>query len=214
MKVPCEAPAAKRPGAFLICTAGAVSSSGNTSMEAAVFASQTTLGYQNYRQQPRQPALFQIDYHVGLESANLALWPGYGFLFESGQKKRHPDNLCGPALAAHRQNRWLTSGLPSNRATDTAMLLAMAHVMISEDLYDHHFIKTYTEGFEDFKSYVMGDADGVPKTPQWASQITGVMPQMTSQPWQENMPDQNRLHFIRDGPPDEPHSANNSTGRL
>ena len=53
-------------------------------------------------------------------------------------------------------------------------MLAMAYVMIAEALYDRNFISTYTFGFDEFKAYVTGGSDGVPKNPDWASQITGV----------------------------------------
>jgi anaerobic dimethyl sulfoxide reductase subunit A len=50
----------------------------------------------------------------------------------------------------------------------------MANLMISGDLLDQDFIRTYTTGFSQFEAYVTGQEDGVPKTAKWASDITGV----------------------------------------
>ena len=58
--------------------------------------------------------------------------------------------------------------VPINPGTDLALLMAMANVLIEEDLYDHDFVEQNTYGFEEFaeqaKEY----------TPEWAEKITDV----------------------------------------
>ncbi|MFC1848332.1 molybdopterin-dependent oxidoreductase [Chloroflexota bacterium] len=72
--------------------------------------------------------------------------------------------------AALVADRWI----PIRPGTDAAALIAMAHVMITEDLHDKKFLDTYTMGFDRYQEYVLGREDGVPKTPEWAERITGI----------------------------------------
>lgn len=58
--------------------------------------------------------------------------------------------------------------------TDAAFQLAIAYTWIKEGTYDAAYLETHAVGFENFKYYVMGGEDGVPKTPKWAEAICGV----------------------------------------
>jgi trimethylamine-N-oxide reductase (cytochrome c) len=62
-----------------------------------------------------------------------------------------------------------------NPMTDVAFMLAVAHVLYNEDLYDKKFIDTYCLGFNEFIQYVQGETkDKIVKTPEWAEEICGV----------------------------------------
>lgn len=83
--------------------------------------------------------------------------------------------------------------MPIRPATDTAFLLAVAYAMIDQDaecnLIDWDFLDRCTVGFDadhmpadakqntNFKDYVLGAYDGIPKTPEWASEICGLEPE-------------------------------------
>jgi len=52
--------------------------------------------------------------------------------------------------------------------------MAIAQVWIEEGLYDKEYVKTHTVGFDAWKAYITGAEDGIPKTPEWQEQETGV----------------------------------------
>lgn len=58
--------------------------------------------------------------------------------------------------------------------TDTALLLALCHTLITESRHDNAFIESHTVGFEPFRAYLMGETDGYAKTARWAGAITGL----------------------------------------
>ncbi|WP_347309663.1 molybdopterin-dependent oxidoreductase [Defluviimonas sp. SAOS-178_SWC] len=58
--------------------------------------------------------------------------------------------------------------------TDTALFLAMAYHVLENGLEDKEYIDRYTVGVDKWIAYVKGDTDGTPKTPAWASGITGI----------------------------------------
>ncbi|GAA2253825.1 biotin sulfoxide reductase [Streptomyces ruber] len=58
--------------------------------------------------------------------------------------------------------------------TDTALMLALAHVLITEDLCDEDFLARCVTGHEVFRDYVLGRRDGVAKTPKWAAAVCGI----------------------------------------
>lgn len=64
--------------------------------------------------------------------------------------------------------------LPVRPGGDTALMLGLAHVLEAEGLSDHAFLATHTTGFDRFRAYLMGEADGIPKGPDWAAPLCGV----------------------------------------
>lgn len=61
-----------------------------------------------------------------------------------------------------------------NPMTDVAMMMGVAHSLISNKKHDTAFLDKYTSGYDKFEAYLLGKEDGVEKTPAWAEEITGV----------------------------------------
>ncbi|MDC7236068.1 MAG: molybdopterin-dependent oxidoreductase [Spirochaetales bacterium] len=72
--------------------------------------------------------------------------------------------------AEHLGSWWI----PIRPGTDTALMAAVLYYLMRNDLIDHGFIDTYSYGFSELKAYVMGETDGIPKDPEWASRICAV----------------------------------------
>ena len=58
--------------------------------------------------------------------------------------------------------------------TDTALFLAMSQHIVAQGKHDKAFLDKYTVGADKFLKYIMGEDDGVAKTPEWAAKITGI----------------------------------------
>lgn len=79
--------------------------------------------------------------------------------------------------------------IPCNPSQDTALLLGVAYELIEKDTLDHDFLDRCCLGFDadhmpegedpqgNFKDYVLGTYDGIPKTPEWASEHCGTDPE-------------------------------------
>jgi anaerobic selenocysteine-containing dehydrogenase len=78
-----------------------------------------------------------------------------------------PDLNYGAAIHA---DKWI----PILPGTDAALHLAIAYMWITEGSYDKDYIATHAYGFEKFAPYVLGKEDGIPKTPAWAAEKTGI----------------------------------------
>ena len=78
-----------------------------------------------------------------------------------------------PNLTATAQlfgGKWV----PVRPGTDPALALAIMHVWVVEGLYDKEYVATKTTGFDEWRDYLLGRSDGVPKTPEWQESETGV----------------------------------------
>jgi len=88
---------------------------------------------------------------------------------ELGIKQIYIAPDCNYAAAVHA-DKWIPI-LPN---TDAALYLAIAQHWFANGTYDKAYLETHAYGVDKFEAYVMGEEDGIPKTPEWASAITGV----------------------------------------
>ncbi|MGO7018595.1 molybdopterin-dependent oxidoreductase [Rhizobium leguminosarum] len=64
--------------------------------------------------------------------------------------------------------------IPIRPGTDVALMLSLAHVLVNRGIHDEEFIQQFCVGSGQVKAYLLGEHDGIPKSPDWAEQISGV----------------------------------------
>jgi anaerobic dimethyl sulfoxide reductase subunit A len=161
----------------------------NLSAEAEMFAVKQTYGARaEYKSAGREP----IDY---VNSRLIVMWgwsPGDG-TFGTGtlqylkRARQHGVRIVCVDPRVTRSSRQLAQEHIFIRpATDAAALIAMAYVIASRGLQDQAYLDRYVLGFDEahlppgapkgasYRAYLMGEADDVRKTPQWAEAITGM----------------------------------------
>jgi len=94
------------------------------------------------------------------------------YLREWGKIRREKPNrtkivVINPrySLTAARSDQWV----PINPGTDGALAMAIAHVILSEELFDRAFVREWTVGFEAYQKRVLSQY-----RPEEVSKITGI----------------------------------------
>lgn len=91
---------------------------------------------------------------------------------ELGKEFVSVDPFCNYTAVCHKTFKWIPI-LPN---TDAALDFGAMYVMITEGIYDKEYIDTHSIGFDKVADYVLGKEDGIPKTPEWASERCGIPP--------------------------------------
>ena len=63
---------------------------------------------------------------------------------------------------------------PLRPGTDVALMLGIAHTLVTEGLHDAAFVERYCVGYGDFAAYLLGETDGQPKHAAWAASVCGL----------------------------------------
>ncbi|MBL4294444.1 trimethylamine-N-oxide reductase TorA [Vibrio fluvialis] len=111
---------------------------------------------------------------------NCETHQSFGYLDQLKEKIAKGEvNVVSVDPVKNKTQRFLQNDhLYINPQTDVAFMLAVAHVLYTEGLYDKKFINTYCLGFDDFIQYVLGNTkDKIERTPEWAAKICGVTPE-------------------------------------
>ena len=178
---------------FLYMFGGCTDLWSNMSAEAEVFSVRMTYGEPDYKAAGREPTDF-------VNSRLILMWgwsPGDG-TFGTGTmqylkhaKKAGARIICVDPRVTMTSRQLADEHVFIRPSTDAAALIAMAYVIVSEGLHDQAYCDRHVHGFDEgavpagasYRSYLLGHADGQPKTPEWAAAITGISRRKPSGDW-------------------------------
>lgn len=158
---------------FLNLYGGYTETMGSFSSEAATFVKKPMFGTK----------YIGIDVKTLLSSKMIILWgfnpedTRFGCETESLLKKAADMGIPFYVLDPRKTStvsRYNAQWLPITAGTDSALMLSMLYLLLTENLANKEFIKKYSSGFEKLESYILGKSDGIKKTPKWASDICGL----------------------------------------
>src|SRR6185312_11874065 len=163
---------------FLYMFGGCTDLWSNMSAEAEVFSLRITYGARDYKSAGREPT----DY---ANSKLIVMWgwsPGDGtfgtgtMAYLKAAKKQGTRIICVDPRQSATSRQLADEHIFIKPSTDAAALIAMAHVIVTEGLHDQAYCDRHVLGFDDahlppeapagasYRSYLMGESDGVPKT--------------------------------------------------
>lgn len=108
---------------------------------------------------------------------NTETHEAYGYLKQLKEKVKKGEIrvICIDPVKSMTANYLESEYLYVNPMTDLTVMLAIAHTLWKEELYDKAFLETYTLGFDEFLPYLKGETeDMIEKTPEWAESISSV----------------------------------------
>ena len=174
---------------FLYMFGGCTELWSNMSAEAEIFAVHMTYGAKaEYKSAGREPT----DYP---NSKLIVMWgwsPADGTFgtntlqYLKWAKKQGVRIICVDPRQTRSSRDLADEHVFIRPSTDAAALIAMAYVIASEGRQDQAYCDRYVLGFDEdhlppgapvgssYRSYLLGLADGLRKTPEWAAEITGI----------------------------------------
>lgn len=114
--------------------------------------------------------LGHADYLViaGANRAEAIITPDTLDLFKRSEGRGLKTIVLDPRFTntAAKADRWYAV----NPGTDLAFVLALTHVVLTEELYDKTFVASHAVGFESYKTHILSNK----YTPEWAEKITNI----------------------------------------
>jgi anaerobic dimethyl sulfoxide reductase subunit A len=157
---------------FLAKLGGFTGTRGGMSYQGATDASLYTLGSIDAGNQVEDVLNSRLIILWSWNSAEMVYGTNTTWVLAQAHEKGIPVVLIDPRCndTTVLADEWI----PIYPGTDTAMMVAMAYVILTEGIHNREFLDKYTTGLDRFLAYLNGREDGTAKTPAWAEKITGV----------------------------------------